>query len=293
MDGTQRALFSLLFGAGIILFVGRKENILEGLQPADYFFRRQLWLIVLSLFDVFILLWNGDILLDYACLGMVMFTFRKLSPRALIMAAAICLLFMLARENRDFYKQKRMIVKGEAIATLDTTQTKLTDRQKEELESMTAFKERSTRASKLRRMARVNQTVQGNYASVYEYRTNQYLEDLVPYLYFQLWDVQIFMLLGMAFLKMGILTGDASVKVYAWMTVAGFGLGLMLSYYRVQSRIDRAFNWFEYTKQVSLTYFSVDRVGRSIGILGLIMLLYKSGWFTWLFSPLRPVGQMA
>ncbi len=65
-DGTQRALFSMLFGAGIILFVQSAEKKVNGIRPADFFFRRQLWLLVFSLFDVFVLLWPGDILLDYA-----------------------------------------------------------------------------------------------------------------------------------------------------------------------------------------------------------------------------------
>src|SRR5688572_13446772 len=36
-DGTQRALFSMLFGAGIILFVRSAEKKVEGIRPADYF----------------------------------------------------------------------------------------------------------------------------------------------------------------------------------------------------------------------------------------------------------------
>ena len=42
LEGSQRALFSMLFGAGIILFLARQEKRAEGLWPADYFFRRQL-----------------------------------------------------------------------------------------------------------------------------------------------------------------------------------------------------------------------------------------------------------
>ncbi|MCY7311437.1 MAG: hypothetical protein LH619_11715, partial [Chitinophagaceae bacterium] len=52
--GTQRALFSILFGAGIILFISRKEKNTEGLMPAEYFFRRQLWLLVFGLFNAFV-----------------------------------------------------------------------------------------------------------------------------------------------------------------------------------------------------------------------------------------------
>lgn len=141
-DGTQRALFSMLFGGGIILFVRSAEKKVEGIRPADYFFRRQLWLLVFSLFDVFILLWSGDILLDYALWGMVLFTFRNLSPKALLVAAGICLLFMLARENRDLYKDKKIIARGEAIAAMDTTKVRLSPGQKEQLAAMNDFKER-------------------------------------------------------------------------------------------------------------------------------------------------------
>jgi len=76
MEGSQRALFSMLFGAGIILFVTRQEKKVDGLLPADYFFRRQIWLLVFGLFNAYILLWFWDILFHYACLGMIMFTFR-------------------------------------------------------------------------------------------------------------------------------------------------------------------------------------------------------------------------
>src|SRR6187431_484706 len=46
LAGSQRALFSMLFGAGIILFITRQEKKAEGLWPSDYFFRRQLWLMI-------------------------------------------------------------------------------------------------------------------------------------------------------------------------------------------------------------------------------------------------------
>jgi uncharacterized protein len=293
MDGTQRGLFSILFGAGILLFVGRKENKLDGLQPADYFFRRQIWLIALSLFDVYILLWNGDILFDYACYGMLLFVFRKLPPKTLLIAASVCFVLILARDNRDLYERKEMIAKGETIAAMDTTKTKLTSLQKEELGSMTDFKERSTQESKLKRMEKNIEKVQGNYASVYNYRTNMYVDNIVEYTYFQCWDVFMFMLFGMALFKMGILTGDASVKKYAWMAVIGLGAGISLSYFNLQAQVNVHFNWFEYIKQIPFQYYQVTRALRTVGIFGLIMLLHKSGWFTWLFSMLRPVGQMA
>jgi uncharacterized protein len=80
---------------------------------------------VFSLFDVFILLWNGDILLDYACLGLIMVAFRKLSGKALLIGAGVCFMLMLAREKGIFYQDKKQIQRGEIAARIDTTVTKL------------------------------------------------------------------------------------------------------------------------------------------------------------------------
>ncbi len=292
-EGTQRAIFSMLFGAGIILFIGGKEKRLDGMMPADYFFRRQLWLIVFSLFDVFILLWSGDILLDYAILGMIMFAFRNLPPKKLLIGAAFCFIFMLARENRNLYQDKLTIHLGEKIAAIDTTKTKLTFIQKEQLSAMQDFKEKNTPKEKLNRMEKSIEKNTGSYRDLYEDRTSRYLNDLVTYLFFGIWDVLIFMFLGMAFFKMGILTGQAPVKTYLWMTVIGLGVGLTISYFRLQQMVDANFNWYDYTKQISFSSYELSRTFRSIGLLGLIMLLYKSGWFKWLLALLRPVGQMA
>ncbi|MEP7373833.1 MAG: DUF418 domain-containing protein [Chitinophagaceae bacterium] len=292
-EGTQRAIFSMLFGAGIILFINGKEKRTGGMLPADYFFRRQLWLMVFSLIDVFILLWFGDILLDYACLGMVMFAFRNLSPKRLLIGASLCFLFSLARENADLYRDKVMIYKGEIAAAIDTTRTKLNDTQKDELGAMLDFKERSTHKSKLNRMEKVIRKTTGSYEELYQQRTDVYVNTLVRYLFFGVWDVLLFMFLGMAFFKMGILTGQAPVKTYWWMCIVGLGIGLTLSYLRLQPMIDTRFNWFEYTKKSSFDFYELSRTLRSIGILGLLMLLYKSGFFKWLFALMRPVGQMA
>src|SRR5918993_2558036 len=134
-EGSQRAIFSMLFGAGAIIFITRLEKRTTGLMPAELFLRRQLWLLIFGLFNAYVLLWFWDILYHYAICGIILFAFRRVRPRYLLIAAGVCLLLTLARENRDLYKQKGVIVKGEKVAAIDTTQQKLTDRQKEELEA--------------------------------------------------------------------------------------------------------------------------------------------------------------
>ncbi len=293
MEGSQRALFSMLFGAGIILFITRQEKKAEGLYPADYFFRRQLWLLVFGLFNAFVLLWFWDILFHYACLGMIMFTFRRLSPKALIVGAAISLLLMTVRENVDAYRDRKMIYKGEMIAKMDTTVTKLTDAQKGDLGAMTEFKEKASPEGKAKKMEKSLTSVRGNYGGFYEYQSERSFKGEINYLYFGGWDILVFMFLGMAFFKNGVLLGKASAKVYWGMFITGLGVGLLLSYYRLQPLIDYKFNYFDYIKNTSFEFYELSRTFRALGIFGLIMLLYKSGWFKWLFALMRPVGQMA
>ena len=293
MEGSQRGLFSMLFGAGIILFISRLEKRTDGLWPADYFFRRQLWLLVFGLFNAFVLLWFWDILFQYAICGMILFAFRRLSPKTLIIAAVICLLLQTTRDNVNYYRDKKMITTGEMIAKIDTTKTKLTVVQKEKLEAFIGFKEKSSAENKKKRMEKSLRSMQGNYSALYEYQSERSYEGEVFYTYFALWDVLIFMLLGMAFFKSGILLGNASSKVYWLFFIIGIGGGLVLSYFRLKPMIHYHFNYFEITKNVPLEFYEISRTFRALGIFGLIMLLYKSGWFKWLFALMRPVGQMA
>lgn len=292
-EGSQRALFSMLFGAGIILFLSRQEKKNEGLWPADYFFRRQLWLLVFGLFNAYVLLWMWDILFHYACIGMIMFAFRRMSPKGLLIAAFICLLLQTVRENVDVYRDKKVITKGELIAKIDTTVTKLTDQQKEELGAMTGFKEKSTQKEKLKKMEKSTKSVRGDYFGFYEYQSERSFRTEVFYLYYMAWDILLFMFLGMAFYKTGIIQGQASSKIYWGLFIGGLGIGLLLSYFRLKPLIDFKFNEFDYIKNVQFEFYELSRAFRSIGIFGLIMLMYKSGWFKWFFALLRPVGQMA
>ncbi len=293
MEGSQRGIFSMLFGAGIILFITRQEKKAEGLWPTDYFLRRQLWLLVFGLFNAFVLLWFWDILFQYAIIGIIMFAFRRLSPKALIIGAFISLLLMTARENVDAYRERKMIYKGEAIAKMDTTVTKLTDEQKASLGAMTEFKERTSPSGKEKQMQKSLKAVRGSYSEFYEYQSERSFQGEVHYTYDGLWDIMIFMFLGMAFFKNGVITGQASTKVYWWLFIVGLGVGLTLSYFRLQPLIDHKFNRFDILKNVPFEFYEISRTFRAIGIFGLIMLMYKSGWFKWLFALMRPVGQMA
>ena len=293
-EGSQRGIFSMLFGAGMFIFISRLEKKVSGIMSTELFMRRQLWLLVFGVFHAYVLVWYWDILYSYAICGIVLFAFRRLSPKHLLIAAGVCLLLMTARENRDLYKDKSVITKGELVAAMDTTITKLTDKQKDQLKAMEGLKEKSNPDEKKKRMEKQIKGITGSYADLYEARSNmaEKGQTLAMY-YFLIWDILLFMFIGLAFFKLGILQGEAKTKVYGWMTVIGLGVGLPLSYFFVTNNVNYNFNWYEIIKNKSFDYYELQRTVHSFGIFGLIMLMYKSGWFKWLFSLMRPVGQMA
>lgn len=97
-DGKMRGLFSLLFGASMLLIAERAEA--KGESAAKVHYARMFWLALFGLAHFFFI-WFGDILFLYASVGCLAFLFRKWQPRrlikwALIIYAAGFLLFTAA-----------------------------------------------------------------------------------------------------------------------------------------------------------------------------------------------------
>lgn len=83
-EGKMRALFSLLFGAGIVLFVERAD---EAGKFGDVLQLRRLgWLAVFGLAHYY-LLWWGDILFIYALAGIAALFMREMAMRPLVISA--------------------------------------------------------------------------------------------------------------------------------------------------------------------------------------------------------------
>jgi uncharacterized protein len=292
-DGTQRAIFSMLFGAGVLLFISRVQKRSTGMEPADYFIRRQLWLVVFGLLDGYLLMWPGDILFLYGICGIILFVFRKLPPKSLLVAAGVCLVLMTARENVDIYRRKAIILRGEAIARLDTTRIKLSDEQKEDLAAMIDAREKWDSAAMQKTMAKNLRQIRGGYSNVYRNLSEVTAGEETSMAFGFLWDGLLFMFVGMALFKTGVLMGSGSRWVYWWLMVVGLGAGIFLTYTWIEPAVRLKYDFYQYDKQIHFEYYEIGRTLRSLGLYGLIMLLYKSGWLNWLFSLMRPVGQMA
>ncbi|MCH8616271.1 DUF418 domain-containing protein [Sphingomonas sp. SM33] len=92
VDGKFRTLFSVLFGASMLLIIDRAER--RGESGWTVHWRRMAVLLVIGAAHA-ILLWRGDILTLYAITGLIAFPFRKLATEKLVAAGLSFSLFNL------------------------------------------------------------------------------------------------------------------------------------------------------------------------------------------------------
>jgi uncharacterized protein len=80
-DQKFMTIFSILFGAGVLLFTERLTS--KGYTSLGLHYRRTFWLFIIGIAHAY-LFWYGDILVSYAMCAVVVVLFRKLSPKTLV-----------------------------------------------------------------------------------------------------------------------------------------------------------------------------------------------------------------
>lgn len=289
-EGTMRGMFSMLFGAGILLFTGRVIQGEQGTKVTDLFFRRLLWMILFGVIHCYLLLWDGEILYAYGITGMFAFSFRHLKPKHLIIGSTIILLVTTSFSIKDYisykdtyakateYKAKQsagVIITKEDSATIDKWNAIVAH----EKATPEQLKEEMTARSK-------------GYWSIVKHKLpeNQYMQ--TSFLYFiGFWDTLAMMLLGMAFLKLGILKAEKSNKFYWQMALIGYGIGITTNYFETAHIVANNFSILSFYK--TFQTYQLGRIPTTCGHIALIMLFIKSGILPWLRNSLAAVGQMA
>src|SRR5215475_15645820 len=83
-EGKMRALFSMLFGAGVILLTSRLEKRGDAAIAGDIFTRRNMWLTLFGVLHAYFLWW-GDIVYFYGMTALLfLYPCRKLKARTLL-----------------------------------------------------------------------------------------------------------------------------------------------------------------------------------------------------------------
>jgi len=265
-DQKMMGIFSMLFGAGILLMSNRVELRRRRAGPLHY--RRMAWLILFGLLHGH-LLWSGDILWFYGVSGLVVYLFRKRSPRALVASALIFFaigsaLFMLF---------------GYYVVHLPPDQ-------------LQAFAEENwTPTAEM--IADEIATFRGGWLGQMPIRSSEaFFMETFLFLLLLGWKTIGNMLLGMALFKWNVITGERPRSTYRRMAVAGFLIGLPVVTVGVWKNF--AASWdVRYSMFFGYQYNYWGAIVVDVGWIGAIMLAATSHWPAAVTTRLAAVGRMA
>ena len=265
-DMKFMSIFSMLFGAGIVLMSNRRSTL--ALPVTRFHFRRMGWLLILGLLHAH-LLWSGDILVSYALCGSAVFWFRNCSPRLLWTIGVSC--FAIASLISIMTGLSMPLWPPEDILQLrQETWQPQADTIKQEIAAY-----------------------QQPYLQQLPTRSEQaFLMETFLFVFSTVWRCSGLMLIGMALYKQCILTGERSGAVYAVLIAIAVFIGIPATMYGIHQN-------FEADWKMSYSFFLGDQFNYwsspfiSLGYVGGIMLVLKSPMLAKTTWPLAPVGQMA
>ena len=211
IDGKMRGLFSFLFGASTLLVIERAKQ--SGVSPARVHYARMLWLLVFGLIH-FYFIWFGDILAGYALTGLLLYFFRNLSVRALIIWGAALVvvqtLLMGAAAASAFYFSQQ--------AAAPNPDPEMVEQWRQMREGFAPL-EGQALTDKLA-------LFQGPYAGLVDLRLIQHWMNPFASLLFFVWETLAYMLFGMAALKSGFFKGEWSMARYRKIALIGLAIAV-------------------------------------------------------------------
>ena len=278
-EGTQRGLFSILFGAGVILFTSRPDS-------TDAYFRRNLWLIAFGLFNAWVLLWTGDILYFYGLTALFLFSFRNLSGKKLLALGVASFVLGAAWSGLD--TANLLNLHDRAVAAEKVSPANRTDEQKKTIDE---WKEASLGGPPPAVVEKLKKENTAGYLIALQVRAPRIAESQSWWAYRYFFDIFGMMMIGMSLFKLGVLTLEAKTRTYLAMMAGGYAIGFPLNIFEANWVMSHGFTSLAY-HQANITY-DFARLAQTTGHLGLLGLFLKSGGFSWFRRSMAAVGRMA
>ncbi len=294
-SGTMRGLFSMLFGAGMVLFVLNKRDRPGGATVAEIYYRRLGWLVLFGVFNAYVLLWPGDILFYYGLIGMLLYPLRNVRPKFLIMLGLVCFLIS-AYKGQLWYnetREKRTAYNDAVKAEKD--KKKLTAEQEKAKAEWLEF-EKGGKPDPEQTKQHLSKMSSG-YGTIFEYFIPRNSGGEAWGMYEGIYDMLGMMLIGMGLFALGFFSNRLPTSTYAIGLIVGYGLGipigwLVFKYGFLESRLHVG-AYVDSYRVPHWALYDVKRVLLSVGHASLIMLVFRSRIIPGLMKGLANVGQMA
>ena len=261
-DTRFMSIFSILFGAGVVLFTQRIEA--KGKRVNALHYKRMFWLLIFGLIHAYFI-WAGDILVTYAICGILVFFFRKKSIQKLFILAVILFLVPISFNFMTYYGMPAV-----------------------ELESTFAFFDPSAEE-----IASQTKAMRGSYLKQMPLRVDDAIQiQTIGFIIEMFWRSCAMMFLGMILYRKGILSAEKSTVYYKKFMWVGFIPGLILSGIGLSQSYD--FEWnAAYIMNIGANYKFVSGLFMALGYIGLVIWCYKKGILKKFQNRLQATGRMA
>ncbi|MDQ3171414.1 MAG: DUF418 domain-containing protein [Acidobacteriota bacterium] len=259
-DQKFMAVFSMLFGAGILLMGGR-----TGIDAPRLHQRRMGWLIAFGLIHAYVF-WYGDILFVYGVCGLLAYLFIG-EPPARLLRLAGALLVVGCLPSIGF---------GMSISPED---------------AITLRDEYWRPSADV--LAREVAAYRGGFVAQSRHRVPEaFQSQTIYFLLFLLWRVLGLMLAGMALLKLDVLTGGRPAAFYARVAAAGLVAGLPLVVFGLQRNFSHGWS-VEYSMYLGTLWNYWGSLGMALAYTGIVIWIWRAGRMRRVTSALAAVGRMA
>lgn len=260
------SIFSILFGAGIVLMAERAER--RGANPWLLHRKRMGWLLLFGMVHAY-LFWFGDILVSYALCGLVAFSIRKaklsvLWGVSLAFIAVPSLLFVAFQFALDW-------LPDEVLQGFQSEWEPGAEAQDAEIAAY-----RGNWFEQMR--MRIPQAITGQVGSFAVYT---------------FWRVMGLMTLGMALLRSDVLTArKLQRRTYLDLFLFGTVSGLVFVAFGADQNLKMGF-FYKQAMFNGMQWNYWGSIGMSLGYIGLLILLSKIRYFVLVTGALATVGRMA
>ena len=287
-EGTMRGLFSLLFGVGMFILLDRMDKRHAGIKGADIYFRRLTWLLLFGVLHAYLLIWSGEILFNYALMGFLVYSFRRLPPKKLIIIAVVLFSIGTLWNFMEYKGKVEMLDTVEKATALKAEGKELDKDQKGALKEWEQIQEDRSPEN----ISFYNESMRKGYFDVVAFNAPIVFKwkTYGPYRY-DAWDVLSMMLLGIALFKLKILSGEKPVRFYLAMVVIGYAIGLTVNYFETTNILNKNFSYISFYE--TNTTYDLGRVTVAMGHIGMIMLFSKLNFLGWFKYAISCVGKMA
>ena len=256
-EGKMRALFTMLFGASMVLIADRAEARETG-SAIEAHLRRMFWLFMFGMVHAW-LIWFGDILVQYAVGGAFAFVLWRLRPRALWILFAGMIAIELLQFGATYLQQA----------------------------GATPLSARDVAAQAAQEIA----SYRGGFADVFAARARTTVQFQTDTLVAYMPETIGFMALGILFYRNGFLSAAWSRRAY-WRTIAiGYLIAAPLTLALAWLLLARDFapGLGSLTEGLSL----ILRPFIALAHAAAVILLVRSGDLRWFTSRLEAAGRMA